>query len=335
MKRKCIVFSVILSVLFVVMGNAAAFSAEPPISAVDFSWDSVQFHNRVAGFLIEKGFDRKVEYVFAESMPGLVGIERGDVDFTMELWADNVWEWYEKAKAAKTIETLGSVFPDAPQGWYVPTYVIKGDKSRGITPVAPDLKSVKELGKYWNIFKDPEDPKKGRFYNGPSGWVVHSHNIDKLKAYGLNDRYIAFDPGSQSALAAAIVGAYNKGRPILAYYWEPTPIMGKLDMTMLGEPPYNEEIFKKNRGCAYPASKVLKLVNAEFAGRNPQIIDMLKRYSTTLSQTNEGLAYMKDKNVKAEKAAVWFLKNNENQWKSWVKDESRIEKIQKALEELE
>jgi glycine betaine/proline transport system substrate-binding protein len=335
MKKRCIIFSIILSILFVVAGNSAVLAASVPISAVDFSWDSVQFHNRAAGFLIEKGFDKRVEYVFAESMPGLVGIERGDVDFSMELWADNVWEWYEKAKSHNAIKTLGKVFPDAPQGWYVPTYVIKGDASRGIEPMAPDLKSVTDLKKYWKLFKDPEDPSKGRFYNGPSGWVVHSHNIDKLKAYGLDDKYAAFDPGSQSALAAAIVGAYNKGQPIFAYYWEPTPIMGKLDMTMLEEPPYNEKIFKKNRGCAYSASKVLKLVNAKFAEKNPEIIDMLKRYSTTLAQTNEGLAYMKDNNVKAEDAAVWFLKKNEDQWKSWVQDESRIEKIQKALEELE
>ena len=62
---------------------------------------------------------------------------------------------------------------------------------------------------------------------------------------------------------------------------------------------------------------------------------MLKRYNTTLSQTNEGLAYMKDQGVGAEEAAVWFLKKYDEDWKSWVADEARISKIEKVLEELE
>lgn len=334
MKKTCFISLLVLLACCFFLGSPMAIAAEKPVVLVDFSWDSVQFHNRVAGFILEKGFDKNVEYIFAESMPGLMGVERGDIDLTMELWADNVWEWFEKAKASQKVVTVGEVFPDAPQGWYVPTYVIKGDQARGIKPLAPDLKTVEDLKKYWELFKDPENPSKGRLYNGPSGWVVHSHNLAKLKAYGLEDKYVAFDPGSQSALAAAIVGSYEKGDPILAYYWEPTPIMGKLDMTMLEEPQYDEEVFKKDRGCAYIAAKVLILLNADFASKNPEITEMLRRYDTTLAQTNEGLAYMKENNVQAEDAAVWFLKKYTEEWKTWVADESRIKKIEKALEEL-
>ncbi|HPI97952.1 MAG TPA: ABC transporter substrate-binding protein [Synergistales bacterium] len=322
-----------LAVFMCCVWGSIALAADRPVMFVDFSWDSVQFHNRVAGFLIEHGYDRDVNYTFAESMPGLLGVERGDIDLTMELWADNVFEWYEKARADGSVLTVGKVFPDAPQGWYVPTYVIEGDKERGIEPMAPDLKTVEDLRKYWELFQDPENPDRGRLYNGPSGWMVSSHNTSKIEAYGLSDTYMAFDPGSQSALAAAIVGAYEKGNPILAYYWEPTPIMGKLKMTMIEEPPYNEEVFKKNRGCAYVASKVLKLVNAGFAKENPDILSMLGRYSTTLAMTNEGLAYMKDNNVTAEQAARWFLKKYDGDWKSWVADDKRIANIEAALKE--
>ena len=43
---------------------------------------------------------------------------------------------------------------------------------------------------------------------------------------------------------------------------------------------------------------------------------------------------MKDNNVKAEEAAVWFLKKYEQDWKSWVANDVRIKNIEKALEEL-
>jgi len=37
---------------------------------------------------------------------------------------------------------------------------------------------------------------------------------------------ILFSPGSGSVLQAVIAGVYEKGEPIVAYYWEPTWIMG-------------------------------------------------------------------------------------------------------------
>jgi glycine betaine/proline transport system substrate-binding protein len=144
----------LLAVVSAVAPVASAAAAEP-VGLVDASWDSIQVHNRIAGFILEHGFGYAPEYVFAESMPGLMAIERGDAHLSMEGWVDNVVEWWEKAQARKTVADLGSTFPDAPQGWYVPTYMIKGDAARGIAPVAPDLKSVADLPKYWELFKDP------------------------------------------------------------------------------------------------------------------------------------------------------------------------------------
>lgn len=321
----------VLALCLVITVGLGASAAQKPVVLVDYSWDSVQFHNRVAGFLLESAFELKVDYLFSESMPGLMGLERGDIQISMETWVDNVWEWWTGAQEKGTVISLGKIFPDAPQGWYVPTYMIRGDEARGIKPVAPDLNKVQDLEKYWELFKDPEDPTKGRFYNGPSGWKVSSHNVAKLNAYNLANHFRAFDPGSQTALATAIVAAYERGKPIVAYYWEPTPIMGKLDMTMLEEPPYDKEILETTRGCAYPAAQVLKCLNAEFAGENPVVVEFLDRYHTTLAQTNEGLAYMKDEGKTSEEAAVWFLTQNPDLWKAWVTDPQRIEKVEKAL----
>ncbi len=324
---KKLVVGFCLSLMFA----GAASAASNSVVLVDFSWDSVQFHNRITGFLLENGFDMEPEYIFSESMPGLMGLDRGDVQISMETWVDNVYEWWTDVQEKGTVLSLGKIFPDAPQGWYVPTYLIHGDKARGIEAVAPDLKTVQDLEKYWDLFKDPENPDMGRFYNGPSGWKVSSHNVAKLGAYGLAGYFRPFDPGSQTALATAIVGAYERGKPILAYYWEPTPIMGKLDMTKLEEPAYDKTTFEKTKGCAYPAAKVLKCINAEFAEEHPEIVEFLKRYHTSLAQTNAGLAYMKDEGKTSAEAAVWFLGQNPDLWKSWVADSQRIEKVEKAL----
>lgn len=331
--KKCFV-SIILLIsglsLIISPFSQKALASQKEIVMIDLSYDSVQIHNRVAGFILEHGYGKKIDYVFADSMPGLLGLERGNYDVVLDLWVDNVPEWWKRNKEAGKVLSLGNTYPDAPQGWYVPTYVIKGDPERGIDPILPNLKSVMDLPKYWEFFKDPEEPNKGRFYNAPSGWVCHSINKDKFEAYGLDEYFIAFDPGSGTALATVIMRAYQRGEPILVYHWEPTAIMGTLDMTMLEEPLFDQEKWEENHGCAYPKSKVLKLINADFAKKNPDIVTFLKKYQSTLDKSNRALAYMQKNKATAEETALWYLKEYKEDWMNWLDDET-IRKVEQAL----
>ena len=79
-------------------------------------------------------------------------------------------------------------------------------------------------------------------------------NEAKFKTYGLDQTFNLFSTGSDTALATSMVAAYEKGQPWVGYYWEPTWVMGQLDMTMLEEPEYNAEVYNdpNNRGCAFP-----------------------------------------------------------------------------------
>jgi len=330
-KASGIILAVLVSLLCMSGGSLAQ---EKKVTFVDFSWNSVQMHNRIAGFVLEHGYGFKPEYLFAESVPGLTGLAQGDVDIAMEMWIDNVLDWYNEAVGEKkTVIDLGPVFPDSPQGWYVPTFVIEGDEERGIEPMAPGLKSVHDLPEYWELFKDPENPQKGRFYNAIPGWVVHDINLKKIEAYGLSDTYQVFSPGSQTALATAIVSNYNRGKPVLAYYWEPEWIMGMLDMTRLEEPPYDPEKWGegKSYGCAFPAARVHVGINTEFAKENPEILTFLANYETSLEQNNAALAYMQQEEATVEEAATWFLKEYEDAWTKWIPDEETRKKVLEAL----
>ncbi|MDT8284154.1 MAG: ABC transporter substrate-binding protein [Thermovirgaceae bacterium] len=327
-----VLLALLLALLIGVVSIQAAFAGEKVV-LVDFSWSSVQMHNRIAGFILEHGYGYSPDYMFAESVPGLTGLQQGDIDIAMEMWIDNVLEWYNDAVVdKKQVLNLGPVFPDSPQGWYVPTYMIKGDEKRGIKATAPDLKSVFDLPGYKELFKDQENPKMGRFYNAIPGWVVHDINLKKLQAYKLTDTFVNFDPGSQTALQTAIVSAYEKGEPVLAYYWEPEWIMGMLDMTMLEEPPYDPERWGegKDYGCAFPAARVHIGINAAFADKNPKVLEFLKKYETTLAQNNAALAYMQQEEAKVEDAAIWFLKNYGDVWKMWIPGEVAA-KVETAL----
>jgi len=314
-------------------GTAANNSNKPKIVFADNSWDSIQVHNRIAGFILEKGYGYPVDYTFGETLPTLQGLARGDIDVIMEVWVDNYREAWEKMLSENKAINLGTIFPDAPQGWYVPTYLIKGDPERGITAAAPDLKSIADLPKYKDLFKDPEVPGKGRFHQSPPGWAATAINESKFKAYGLDKYFNLFSTGSDTALATSMVSAYEKGEPWLGYYWEPTWVMGKLDMTLLEEPPYDEKVWQENYACAYPTAHVVIGVNSGLEKKAPELIGFFKNYETTLEQNNEILAYMINNNVDKQAAALNFLQNNKEVWKKWVPEDVAA-KVEKALAEV-
>lgn len=302
----------------------------------DVSWDSIKVHNRIVGFILEKGYGYpKPQYTFGETLPMLQGLTRGNVDIYMEVWKDNFEEAWEDALQGGTIKDLGSNYPDAPQGWYVPTYLIKGDPGRGIKPMAPDLKSVTDLPRYYQLFKDPEVPSKGRFHNSPPGWSVTEINEVKFKSYGLDQTFNLFSTGSDTALAASMAAAYEKGQPWVGYYWEPTWVMGQLDMTMLEEAPFDQAIWEEesNRACAFPAAQVLKAVHADLEKTSPEVVEFIAKYETTLAQNNDFLAYMSENNAEAEDAAIYFLKKHPDTWKLWLPDDI-AGRVEKALEEV-
>ncbi len=323
-------YALILGLLFVLALPGAGLAKR--VVFADLSWDSVQVHNQIAGFIFEHGYGYYVDYMPGETIPLFTGLMRGNVDVNMESWTANIQEVYDKAIKRKKIIDLGSNFSDSWQGWLVPTYMIKGDPSRGIEPVAPDLKSVMDLPRYKKLFKDPEDPSKGRFYNAIAGWGVTAINSQKLKAYGLATSYSDFIPGSDAALAGSMAAAYAKGRPWVGYYWGPTWVLGKYDMTPLEEPAFDQKVWDETKGCTMPSVEVNILVNARFAKKNPEVVAVLKKYETSMALCNEFLAYMRDTKAKPRAGAVFFLKKHKDLWINWVTPEAAA-RIEAALSE--
>jgi len=310
-----------LGVLLILLPSAGCAPAGPkaPIVFADGGWDSIQVHNRITDFILVHGYGYPPsEFIPGETIALWAGLSRGDIDVDMECWVENQQEAYDKSIAAGQVVDLGGNFLDNWQGWLVPTYVIKGDTARGIKASAPDLKSIDDLPKYWELFKDPEDPTKGRILNGVPGWEATAFNTQKLKVYGLDKYYNDFLPGSDAALSGSMVAAYKKGEPWLGYYWAPTWVLGKLDMTPIEEPPFDEEIWETTHACAYPANNVNVCVHSSLPDRAPEVVELLTKYETTTAMNNEALAYMQENKADTTAAAIWFLKEKESVWIKWV-----------------
>ena len=302
---------VALGAILILSSLIGCVTQKETLTFADLDWDSAQVHNRIAAFILEHGYGYEIDYIYGSTVPMFIGLVGGDIDISMEIWVENQQEAYDEAIAAGTIVDLGGNYLDNWQGWLVPTYMIEdGDLPADI--------SIEDMPQYWELFKDPEEPTKGRFYSCIIGWECEMINAEKFSVYGLDDTYNIFEPGTGAALLSSMVSAYAQGNPWFGYYWSPTPALGKYDMTPIGEPAYDETVWSTNYGCAYPAVKVNICVNAGLLDRAPDAVEFLENYETTAAIANEALAYMEENDVGAEEAAIYFLQEYESLWTQWV-----------------
>lgn len=323
-------------------GNAIAaqpkWCADKPVKFAGITWESGQFFTEVARIIIENGYDCKTEVVTGSTAVTETALASNDLQVWMEQWGGRT-EIIKKSRDAGKVDLVGSLLKGGTvEGWFVPEYVVKGDKARNIKPIAPQLQSVEDLPKHKDIFKDDEDPSKGRFLNCPTGWDCEKNNNQKLKAYKLTDSYTNFRPGTGGALDASIASAYERGKPILFYYWAPAGLMGKYKFYQLKEPAYNEACWKTIYnstsdtpcGSTTPPTDLSVGISTPFKNDAPELVAFFQKMSLPADIVNKVIADMGTRKVDGAVVAKEFMKKNKSLWSQWVPKDA-VEKIEKKL----
>ena len=339
----------------VLLAGAPAFAQDAadcagfdrPIVFAELGYDSADILTDLARFVLEEGFGCATDAIPGATLPILQGLIRGDVDVDMEVWVDNTPEFWQEAVAAGRVRELSHVFDDAAQGFYVPRYLVEGDAERGIEPLAPDLRAVSDLPRYAALFRDPEQPDKGRFYNCVIGWYCEGINNVKMVVYGLENHFTNFRPGTGIALETTMQTAYTLGEPWLGYYWEPTGIMGRLDMLPLEEPPFGDACFAHMNAmaeadtpelatdaCDYPVVVAAVGLGSAFADTIPAPIEsFLDSFYLSTATINEMLAFMEANDANTQEAALAFMRESPEVWSAWLAnvDPAVTERVRSAL----
>ena len=172
------------------------------------------------------------------------------------------------------------------------------------------------------LFPDDEDPDRGRVYGAIPGWEADEIMYNKYLHYGLDETFTYFRPGSDPALQTAIISAYDRGEPVVAYYWEPTWLLGMYDMVLLEDEPYDRDTYLLGQS-ALPAVRVTVCASNNFADNeaHKDFIDFLSNYGTSSELTSEGLAYMQETGADYIETAKWFLREHEELLDAWLKPE--------------
>ncbi|MCM2438764.1 hypothetical protein HGO34_03420 [Agrobacterium vitis] len=326
--------------------DARAQTIEKPITFYDGGWENIQISNAIAIYIVKHGFERDAVDVDSNVPKMQEAMQNGTMDVNLEMYNNLMAEWVNAQVAAGSILELGQTYESASQGFYVPTYVIKGDPARDIKAIAPDLKGVSDITRYAEAFRQANPNKEAMLVNCIPGWACREINLIKLATYGLDKELKSIEPTNENELNEIILKEYEAGRPFITYYWAPSAMPSMIDLTLVEEPPYDaacwasiEKILTPfqpgvpaERACAYETIPILKYVTKKMATENPDITSFLRTMFIGTQTMGELAAYMHQQKASPEETALHFLKSYRGQWEKWVA-ESVETRVFKSLSE--
>ena len=163
--------------------------------------------NRVAQYLVEKGYDHSTAVIFGTTLPLFQGLRNRDVDVTLEIRQSNRPETWDAAVEAAEVVLVGkTLVGDWQSAFVIPAY---------LQEEFPVLDSVEDLkdDKFKVLFATAETGK-ARLVSCIIGWACESTNAQQVVAYGLEDHVYIVNPGSGAAANADLYGAYERGEPV-------------------------------------------------------------------------------------------------------------------------
>ena len=308
----------LMTALLLVSGPTAAFADCGEVTITEMGWASSAIVTQVSKFIMENGYGCEVTVVPSDTVPSLTSVaENGTPDIVTELWPTAAGPVFEKLRDAGKITVAGNVLkPGGVEGWWIPTYLVKEH---------PELATIE------GIMANPE-LVGGRFNNCPEGWGCRVTSDNLIKAFKLEDAGISiFNHGSGETLASSVAAAYADHEPWFGFYWGPTEILGKYDMTSVDLGAYDAEAFQVLRDpnavdpkpSSYQNAPVYTVVTDSLQSREPAVAELMGKVSFETDTMNALLAWKADNGASNEETAVYFIQNNKDAWGSWLNDDAR------------
>jgi glycine betaine/proline transport system substrate-binding protein len=269
-----------------------------PIKLAILEWTGQHVTAFMAGQILER-MGYTVEYVTAGSYPSGTGTADGDLTATLEVWDNNMGEFWPKLLAEGKVEDLGDVGLDGGEGFVYPKYVEE---------MCPGLPAWDAFVGCSELFASPETLPNGRFVEYPADWGDRASQL--IKTAGLP--YEAVPAGSEGALVAELKSAVEKHQPVVMMFWAPHYILAQIEVGWVEIPDdlRNEYSLQK--------PQMAKFVWPPMKDTWPAAYNLLKSFQidTATQQVLMDLIDNQGQDVR-EVTAKW-LDENESVWKPWV-----------------
>ncbi len=314
----------------------AAFAADGDcgsLSIAEMNWASAGLAAWVDKIILEEGYGCDVALVTGDTVPTFTSMnEKGEPDVAPELWVNAVKIALDAAVEEGRIVIASEILHDGGvEGFWVPTWLSEEH----------DITTIEDAMANPDLFPGAEDSSKGAFFSCPSGWACQIITQNQFRALNGEEKgFELVDPGSAAGLDGSIARAFNREEGWLGYYWAPTAILGKYDMTRLDLGVEHDRERWDNctvvNNCPdpelneWPRSDVFTAVTKEFADNNAVTMDYLGKRAWSNETVNGLLAWMGENQATNEDGAYYFLENQPEIWSEWV-SEDVAEKVKEAL----
>ena len=196
----------------IAMATAGAIQADVPESEDPIiiginEWTGQHISSYVAGHILEKmGYN--VEYKTAAVLPMGTAVADGNITLGLELWDNNMGEWWPNQLESGEVEDMGTLGLDAREGWLYPKHVEE------LCPGLPDWEAFVGCAE---VFSTAETFPDGRFIEYPADWSDRATQL--IAAEGLP--FQAIPAGSEGALVAEFKAAVDKESALVMMFWAP------------------------------------------------------------------------------------------------------------------
>ncbi|MGC3003140.1 ABC transporter substrate-binding protein [Streptomyces sp. G35A] len=270
------------------------------------SWVGAQANVAVARYLLEHELGYRVDTVQVDEVPAWDALSQGRVDAILEDWGHPEQE-RRYVQDKKTIVNGGDLGVTGHIGWFVPTYFAKQH---------PDVTDWKNLDRYAERFRTPESGGKGQLMDGSPSYVTN----DKALVKNLKLDYRVVFAGSEAAQITQIKQFAKERKPFLTYWYTPQWLFGKVPMTEVRLPAYEEgcDADPEKVACAYPHTPLRKYLNADFAEKGGEAADFLEKFTWTTEDQNDVSLMIAEQKLSPGEAAKKWVDSHESTWKAWL-----------------
>ncbi len=297
------------------LGSAAMAEVESqdPIKLTLNDWTGQLITtNIMAAILEEAGYN--TELVQADYLAQFAGLETGDLDVAMELWATTAAEALNASLATGNTVNFGENGMKAKEDWWYPSYM------KEMCPGLPDYKALNDCA---DKFATAETAPKGRYLGGPVTWA--GYDDERVKALGLN--YEVVHAGTDAAMFAELESAYQRKAPILMWIYAPHWAPLKYEGEWVEFPPYEDACYTDPKwgsnpdaayDCGKPTGPVWKAGWVGLEKKWPGAAKAIRAFTLTNDEIGKMAGEVDVDGKSIDDVVDAWMTENEAKWKGWI-----------------
>lgn len=284
----------------------AAAESPDPIKLTLNDWSGQLISTKIMGSVLKKaGYN--VQYVQADYIAQLTGMQSGDLDVAMEIWATTGREALAAAVATGKVVNMGETGMVAKEEWWVPDYTLA---------MCPGLPDWKALNKCASMFTTAETSPKGRYLGGPVTWG----GFDEERIANLPIDFTVVHAGTDAALFAELDAAYAKKQPIVLWIYQPHWVPIKYKGHFIEFPAYTDDCYaSKKYNCAKPGGPVWKAAWAGLDKKWPGAGKAVRAFKISNEEMGDLVKKVDVDGQDLDKVVAEWINTHESTWKEWIK----------------